>query len=351
VQAVAVELTRVFKRYGDVVAVRDVTLRITPGSFCTLLGPSGCGKTTTLRMIAGLERPSEGTIAIGDRDVTALPAAERDVAMVFQSYALFPHMTVRDNVAYGLRARGLGAAAAEERARAALAQVDLPGVESRMPGELSGGQQQRVALARAVVLEPRVLLFDEPLSNLDARLRRQVRGEIRAIQRRLGVTAIWVTHDQEEALAISDEVVVMDRAVVVQQGTPRELFERPATAFVARFLGESNLLPARARQADGGLEVALGPLALTLASGPQGEVLLAVRPDAVRIEREPGAAGLSGRIARATYLGSVMEYLVETELGVVHATCPRVDAPLDEGAPVHLAVAPGPGVSVVRREE
>jgi iron(III) transport system ATP-binding protein len=349
VSAVAVELTRVGKRYGGVVAVRDVTLRIEPGRFCTLLGPSGCGKTTTLRMIAGLELPSEGTIAIGGRDVTGVPAAERDVAMVFQSYALFPHMTVLENVGYGLRARGASGKATDERARAALGQVDLPGVEGRMPGELSGGQQQRVALARAVVLEPRVLLFDEPLSNLDARLRRQVRGEIRAIQRRLGVTAIWVTHDQEEALAISDEVVVMDRAVVVQQGSPRELFERPATAFVARFLGESNLLPALARRVDGHLEVTLGSLTLAVPTGPEGDVMLAVRPDAVRIERDRAAAGLPGRIARATYVGRAMEYVIETELGALHATCVRVDAPLAEGADVRVALAPGPGVAVVRR--
>jgi len=215
-RAARIELSRVTKLYGAVTAVRDVSFTIAAGSLVTLLGPSGCGKTTTLRLIAGLETVTAGRILIGDDDVTALGATERNVSMVFQSYALFPHMSVLDNVAYGPRVGGRSRRQAAESAREALAGVGLADLADRLPSELSGGQQQRVAIARALVLEPRVLLFDEPLSNLDARLRRQMREEIRALQQRLGITVVYVTHDQEEALGVSDRIIVMNHAVVAQ---------------------------------------------------------------------------------------------------------------------------------------
>ncbi|HEY8252942.1 MAG TPA: ABC transporter ATP-binding protein, partial [Burkholderiales bacterium] len=222
-----VEFKSVSKRYGGVTAVDDISFSIEPGTLATLLGPSGCGKTTTLRLIAGLEMVSSGTITIGGRDVTSAPASERDVSMVFQSYALFPHMNVLENVCYGLRRSGLAKAAADARAREGLAQVGLEGYESRQPSELSGGQQQRVAVARALVLKPKVLLFDEPLSNLDARLRRQMREEIRELQQRLGLTVVYVTHDQQEAMAVSDRIIVMNGGLIEQEGAPRDLYERP----------------------------------------------------------------------------------------------------------------------------
>ena len=221
--AASVRFDAVSKAFGDVVAVDSVSLMIEPGKLVTLLGPSGCGKTTTLRLIAGLEMATGGQIFIGDRDVTKLPATDRDVAMVFQSYALFPHMTVAENVAYGLKVSGVKKPEMQARSQDALNLVGLVDLGARMPSELSGGQQQRVAVARALVLEPQVLLFDEPLSNLDAKLRRRVREEIREIQQNLGLTVIYVTHDQEEALAVSDRIVVMNNAVIAQIGTPRTL--------------------------------------------------------------------------------------------------------------------------------
>jgi iron(III) transport system ATP-binding protein len=240
--AVAVESRSVSKRYGATTAVKNVSLTVEAGTLATLLGPSGCGKTTTLRLIAGLETVTEGQILIGGNDVTRLPASERNVSMVFQSYALFPHMTALENVAYGLLVSRLPKARAWELATETLALVGLDGFGRRYPSELSGGQQQRVAVARALVLEPLVLLFDEPLCNLDAKLRRRVRDEIRELQSRLELTVVYVTHDQEEALAVSDQVIVMSNAVIAQSGSPRELYEQPASPFVANFIGEANLV-------------------------------------------------------------------------------------------------------------
>ena len=238
----SVEFRNVTKRYGSVVAVDNVSFTIEPGALVTLLGPSGCGKTTTLRLIAGLEIASEGKIFIGGKDVTLLSAAERDVSMVFQSYALFPHMTVLENVAYGPTVSGMKKAQAHALAREKLALVGLAGYDARLPSELSGGQQQRVAVARALVLEPQVLLFDEPLSNLDAKLRRRVREDIRELQLKLNLTVAYVTHDQQEALAVSDRIIVMSNAAIAQSGAPRELYEAPASLFVADFIGDANIV-------------------------------------------------------------------------------------------------------------
>ena len=232
----------VTKRYNDVAAVSDVSFEVRPGQLVTLLGPSGCGKTTTLRMVAGLEPVTSGRILIGGNDVTHRAANERDVSMVFQSYALFPHMNVQDNVCYGPLAMGATKTRAREVAHAKLAMLGLAGLEQRLPSELSGGQQQRVAVARSLVLEPAVLLFDEPLSNLDAKLRRRVRQEIRELQQSLALTVIYVTHDQEEALAVSDQVIVMDRGCIAQQGAPAQLYDAPASRFLADFIGDANLV-------------------------------------------------------------------------------------------------------------
>src|SRR5438445_1477763 len=248
--AVSIRLERLSKRFhhrvqGEVYAARDVSLTVAPGELVTLLGPSGCGKTTTLRMIAGFERPDAGRVLIGEEDVTGLLANRRNIGFVFQNYALFPHLTVFENVAYGLRVQRL----AQDRIAAAvgevLALVGLAGYERQFPQQLSGGEQQRVALARAIVTRPRVLLFDEPLSNLDAQLRVRMRAEIRALQQALSITAIYVTHDQEEAMAISDRIAVMSRGTIVQEGTAEALYRRPASEFVARFIGRVNLLAAR----------------------------------------------------------------------------------------------------------
>jgi iron(III) transport system ATP-binding protein len=346
----SVEFRNVVKRYGASTAVAGVSFTVEAGTLVTLLGPSGCGKTTTLRLIAGLELPSEGRILLAGRDVTSLGATERDVSMVFQSYALFPHMSVLENVCYGLRRSGLGRDAAEKQALGGLAQVGLEGYGPRQPSELSGGQQQRVAVARALVLKPAVLLFDEPLSNLDTRLRRQMREEIRELQQRLGLTVVYVTHDQQEAMAVSDRIIVMNAGRIEQQGTPRDLYEHPHTPFLARFMGESN--PARGQVQRLDLErvrVKLGGAEVELAdqSAPDGEATVAIRPEAITVETAPGPQGtLAGTIAKASYLGSHMEYSIDTEIGTLFATCARVDRPLGRGSRVALVVA-ARGVIVV----
>ncbi|MCC6718049.1 MAG: ABC transporter ATP-binding protein [Acetobacteraceae bacterium] len=349
----AVTFRAVTKRYGRVTAVDDVSFDIAPASLVTLLGPSGCGKTTTLRLIAGLEHASAGRIGIGGADVTTLSAADRDVSMVFQSYALFPHMTVMENACYGLRASGLTRAQAEARAADKLRLVGLTGFERRLPSELSGGQQQRVAVARAIVLEPQVLLFDEPLSNLDAKLRRRVRDEIRALQQDLHLTVVYVTHDQEEALAVSDRIIVMSQARIAQDGTPRELYEAPASRFVADFIGNANLLPVTLRHDDATMGTAtLGALAVALPHRnlPAGPALLAVRPHAVRLSAT--GDGLAGKVAHAAYLGGHMEYGVELP-GIedeLFAIATDIAQPLRAGQDVRVRFDPG-GVAVVRAEE
>ncbi|UCH16989.1 MAG: ABC transporter ATP-binding protein [Burkholderiales bacterium] len=312
-----VEFERVSKRYGDVTAVDDVSFHIAPAELVTLLGPSGCGKTTTLRMVAGLEPVSAGRILIGGVDVTRRAANERNVSMVFQSYALFPHMTVLENVCYGPLSMRTDKARARELAHAKLEMLGLAGLEHRLPSELSGGQQQRVAVARSLVLEPAVLLFDEPLSNLDAKLRRRVRQEIRELQQSLALTVLYVTHDQEEALAVSDRIIVMDGGRIAQQGTPHELYEAPASRFLADFIGDANLV-------DGELAVGAGGTATFSAGGVSvavradglkaGPATLAVRPHRLRIV-DAGQGKVPGVCKRAAYLGSRIEYMVDTAWG------------------------------------
>ncbi|HSS87105.1 MAG TPA: ABC transporter ATP-binding protein, partial [Reyranella sp.] len=280
----SVEFRHVSMRYGTVTAVDDVSFTIHAGELVTLLGPSGCGKTTTLRMIAGLEIASEGEVLIGGQNVTRLSAADRDVSMVFQSYALFPHMTVLENASFGPTVKGLGKAMAEAMALEKLALVGLKGFEKRYPSELSGGQQQRVAVARALVLEPQVLLFDEPLSNLDAKLRRKVRQEIRELQQSLNLTVAYVTHDQEEALAVSDRIIVMSNARIAQEGAPRDLYEQPSNAFVADFIGDANLVDVTVKAvADGRADVGIGSTTVSLPArglGP-GPAKVAIRPESL----------------------------------------------------------------------
>jgi putative spermidine/putrescine transport system ATP-binding protein len=296
------------KHYGDFYAVREVSLTIADGEFLVLLGPSGCGKTTTLRMVAGFIEPSAGHVRLAGQDVTLLPPWRRNAGMVFQSYALFPHMTVAQNVAFGLEMRKLPRADIERRVEEVLALVRLSGYGGRLPRQLSGGQQQRVALARALAIRPDVLLLDEPLSNLDAKLRQEVRVEIRELQRQLGLTTVMVTHDQEEALTMADRLVVMNEGSVRQVGSQRDLYERPADRFVAGFVGRSTFLagsieaPGRFRS-DGGL-------ALACAGGNPGRAVLSLRPERVEIGLEPRSGldnSLSGTVEFVSYLGALID--------------------------------------------
>ena len=339
-KAAPVHFEGVSKVFGkDVVAVDEINLHVEAGKLVTLLGPSGCGKTTTLRMIAGLEMASSGKIFIGDRDVTKLPATDRDVSMVFQSYALFPHMTVLENVRYGLTFSGFGKEEARTRAMNGLELVGLKGFDSRLPSELSGGQQQRVAVARALVLEPQVLLFDEPLSNLDAKLRRQVREDIRAIQQDLGLTVVYVTHDQEEALAVSDEIVVMRNAAIAQIGTPRQLYDAPNDRFVADFIGEANLLACEIVAIEGDVAtINIENYQYKLASRglSKGPATIAVRPSRLVIGSD---VGVPATVAKATYVGVRMEYTLTGTFGQVFAVHEDVDAPLKPGTEVRMGFA------------
>ena len=340
---------RVSKRYGAVTAVDDVSFRVVKGELVTLLGPSGCGKTTTLRMVAGLEPVSGGRVLIDGTDVTLRAANERDVSMVFQSYELFPHMTVLENVCYGPLSMKTERAKAREIAAAKLAMLGLSGLESRLPSELSGGQQQRVAVARSLVLEPKVLLFDEPLSNLDAKLRRRVRQEIRELQQQLALTVLYVTHDQEEALAVSDHIIVMDGGKIAQRGAPRELYERPASRFLADFIGDANLV-------DG--ELAVGPSGATFVAGgvsapvradgvPQGPATLAVRPHRLRLV-DAGRGAVPGKCKRAAYLGSRAEYVVESPWGELLVFDPEASTLRARDAVVGIDFDPGAGILLPR---
>lgn len=343
----AVEFRSIRKNYSNFTAIPQLNLSIEPGQLVTLLGPSGCGKTTTLRMLAGLATPTEGTILIGGQDVTRLPANRRDVTMVFQSYALFPHMTVFDNIAYGLESDGIRKAEARKLAEKGLDLVGLSGLGDRLPSELSGGQQQRVAVARALVLEPQVLLLDEPLSNLDARLRRRVRTEIRELQQRLGFTAVYVTHDQDEALAVSDRIVVMKDGVIAQDGTPRDLYEAPASEFIADFIGEANVIDCEVLsiQADtahiraGGAEISL-----PARGAATGAAKLAVRPGAFSITQSE--EGLAGTVATAAYLGDHIEYEIDSVGGRLFVVDDSGVSAISPGSTVALQFR-GVGVALI----
>jgi spermidine/putrescine transport system ATP-binding protein len=319
-------LQDVTKNFGGVKAVDDVSLTIGKGEFFSLLGPSGCGKTTTLRMIAGFEEPTEGRILLEGRDVTYVPAAKRNVNMVFQAYALFPHMTVWENVAFGLKIKKVPRADVEARVADALFSVRLEGLDKRKPGQLSGGQQQRVALARALVNRPAALLLDEPLGALDLKLRKEMQLELKHIQEETETTFVYVTHDQEEALTMSDRIAVMDRGVVEQVAGPRELYERPATAFVAGFIGVSNVLHLEATRRENGFAVQeLGEREQLIApvgkSDPE-KLVITVRPEKIKFtEVSEPSSRVSATVADVVYVGSMTQYIVRLTTGeqlVVH---------------------------------
>lgn len=320
---VVVELRKVSKRFGEVLALEDVNLEIKDGEFFSLLGPSGCGKTTSLRLIAGFEMPSEGEVWIDGRLQGETPAYKRPVNTVFQNYALFPHMTVFQNIAFGLEMQKLPAPEIKRRVGKALEMVRLPGMEARKPKQLSGGQQQRVALARALVNRPKVLLLDEPLGALDLKLRKAMQLELKALQNQVGITFIYVTHDQEEALTMSDRIAVMDHGRVLQVGSPSEIYERPTNQFVADFIGESNLIPAEVvalhsvtvEVALGGKDLVLAPQSHNFSLGQQ--VTLALRPERVRFDQEgAGANRLPAEVVEIFYTGATTSYLLRLDSGL-----------------------------------
>jgi len=312
------------KRFGSLVVVDRASFDIGEGELFTLLGPSGCGKTTLLRLIAGFNAPDGGEVRFDDHNVNDVPPHLRGIGMVFQNYALWPHMSVSDNIAYGLKLRKTPAAEAAARVAAVLDSVRLAGLGERFPGQLSGGQQQRVALARALVLNPKILLLDEPLSNLDAKVRVQVRQEIRKLQKSLGITTVYVTHDQEEALTLSDRIAVFNQGRVFQVGTPRELYQRPADRFVADFIGVNNIVEATVRSIDEAagrarLDTGVGELAAVTTGNLRAgdKCLVCVRPENVDLEQvEAGENRLTGRISFSAYLGNTLRYDVEVAPGV-----------------------------------
>lgn len=350
INAGSVVFEHVAKRFDGFIALPDLSLTVEPGTLVTLLGPSGCGKTTTLRLLAGLEHPTSGRILIGGKDVTHLPANERDVAMVFQSYALFPHMNALDNILYGLQSSGMNKREAQDRAREGLKLVGLESQGQRLPSELSGGQQQRIAVARALVLEPQVLLLDEPLSNLDERLRRRVRTDIRDLQQRLGFTAVYVTHDQEEALAVSDKIIVMKEGDIAQQGAPETLYHSPNSVFIADFMGEANILPCDIEQAEAGealVRVGNQRFRLRDAGARIGSGQLAVRPQFITLSVD-GQGALQGEVIHSSWLGDHIEYEVTTELGSLFIIDPHMEQRLPLAARVGVNFKPQ-GLALIAR--
>lgn len=318
------QLDGLTKRFGDFVAVDNLTLGIEKGEFISLLGPSGCGKTTTLQMIAGLHDPSAGQIALEGRDITTLPPNRRGLGIVFQSYALFPHMTAAENIAFGLEMRGVPAGERRDRVARTLEQVHLGAFAGRYPKELSGGQRQRVALARALVIEPPILLLDEPLSNLDAKLREGMQLELRILQQKIGVTTILVTHDQSEALSMSDRVVVMDKGRAIQIDSPVDMYESPANAFVSDFVGKTNLLHGRAGPPG---EVAIGETRLAASHDGIAEgtpVRVSLRPEKIMLSAAGGAERLDAEVVAAVFLGSHWLYKLLSPLGELLAVAPNI---------------------------
>ncbi|WNJ90165.1 ABC transporter ATP-binding protein [Bosea sp. 685] len=346
----ALSFERLGKSYGEAEVVREVSLTIAEGEFVSLLGPSGCGKTTILRMVAGLVAPSRGRILIGSDDVTSLPPNKRGLGLVFQSYALFPHLTVFENVAFGLRRRKVSGAELDRRVKEALARVRLDAYGERFPRQLSGGQQQRVAIARAIAPQPRVLLFDEPLSNLDAQLRDEMQIELKRLQRGLGITTLFVTHDQGEALSMSDRVCVMAKGVMQQFATPEDIYHRPATGFVASFIGRPNRLLGTVAARDGqggslrlGTGLTLPAAHIDAAMGAKVDVV--IRQEAIRLQSgqpEPGA--LAGTIALRSFSGARVQYVVKLTEGVeliAETASSGPDSALDPGTPVSLVIDAG----------
>ena len=339
-------LVKIFDGSGGkkVTAVDNVSLTIEPGEFVTLLGPSGCGKTTILRMVAGFETPSGGDVLIGEERVNTLTPDRRDTAMVFQSYALFPHLNVFENIAYGLKIKKMKTDDIRAKVKEILGLVGLADLEGRSPNQLSGGQQQRVALARALVMEPSVLLFDEPLSNLDAKLRIHMRREIRKIQRQFGITSIYVTHDQAEAMSMSDRIIVMNKGIVEQMGTPKEIYATPASQFVADFIGTANIVPAHVIALNSGL-AEISSLGATfhvktkLALNPGDPVKLIVRPEAVKLSRQ---AGIPAEITSSVFMGSYQDYLIDShgQTMLLVDQDPANHETFDSGEQVFLVIAP-----------
>jgi putative spermidine/putrescine transport system ATP-binding protein len=362
-----IELRDISKRYGDVTAVSGLSLRVEQGEFLALLGPSGCGKTTTLQMLAGFIEPTSGDITIGAKPMLGVPTHKRNIGVMFQSYALFPHLSVFDNVAFGLKMRKVPPAEMTKRVRRALDLVQLTALDQRFPRELSGGQQQRVALARAIVIEPSVLLLDEPLSNLDASLREQMRFEIREIQKRIGITTVFVTHDQCEAMAVADRLVVMSQGHIRQVGTASQIYETPADVFVASFIGQANLLRGQAtrvspdevvlRLADGSAVSARSPggnadsnprgnFGSTFDTGP---ATLALRPEDLHLasERQPGMNHLAGTITRVNYLGSTLNIGVQAGNVQLTILCARECCVAAQGDNVFVYWPPSAGTLLV----
>ncbi|MGY4303438.1 putative spermidine/putrescine transport system ATP-binding protein [Bradyrhizobium sp. USDA 4369] len=327
------ELDGVGKSFGPNAAVEEFSLAVTKGEFISFLGPSGCGKTTTLQMIAGFLDPSHGAIRLEGKDLVAMPPAKRGLGIVFQSYALFPHMTAAENVAFGLEMRKVPRNERDERVRTALALVGLAGYEGRHPRRMSGGQQQRVALARALVIRPSVLLLDEPLSNLDARLREDMQIELRQIQRNLGTTTILVTHDQIEAMSLSDRIVVMSKGKIEQIGSPQQVYEQPASAFVAQFLGKTNEFAAQVDRAAGPARLVAGSWSAPAPAGATGMVTISVRPERISF----GSSGLAGRITSRIFQGNHWLFQCDTECGPAIVIRQNDGQPQpDQGETVHL---------------
>ncbi|MCW5720693.1 MAG: ABC transporter ATP-binding protein [Devosia sp.] len=331
--------------YGQTKVLEDLSLDIAEGELVSLLGASGCGKTTTLRLVAGFLQPTSGTITLGGKDLTRLPAYQRDIGLVFQNYALFPHLSVADNVGFGLKQRGISGEARTKRVGAMLERVGLAHLADRLPAALSGGQKQRVALARALVIEPPLLMFDEPLSNLDAKLRVDMRVEIRQLQRANGTTSVYVTHDQEEAFSISDRVAIMHAGRIMQLDTPENLYQRPANAFVARFVGFENLVPMKVVARDGAqiTAEAAGGVRLTLGLEHFGAIpdtfVLACRADGLAVTDNPAAEGIPAILGLRTYLGRAYQYQCDTQAGALIANGP-LSRPLEPGVRAKLVPVP-----------